>query len=124
MSRPKNVFILSLVLLGLLITFTVFRPMVTGGEYSEVQRTQLLEREDQSIVELRIFNKEGKDQNYTITVIADGKQYNESVLIPDGRVFTYIHHFYPDTITDGEVTFAVYKEGEVTPLEEVTYYLK
>jgi len=124
MSRAKITYIASLVILGVLIAFTVFRPMVTGEEYSEVQRAQLLEAEDQSIVELHIINHEGKDQNYTITVEVDGKQYNESVLIPDGRIFTYIHHIYPDRVSDGDVSFAIYKEGEATPFEEVTYYLK
>jgi len=124
MSRLKIVFILSLVILGVLIAFTVFRPMATGSAYSTVQQVQLLEREDQWIIELRIFNREGIDQNYTITVVADGKQYNESVLILDGRMFTYIHHFYRDRLTNNEVKFTVYKEGKATPIEEITYYLQ
>ena len=124
MSRLKIVFILSLVILGVLIAFTVFQPMATGSEYSEVQRAQLLEREDQWIIEFRIFNREGRDQNYTITVVVDGKQYKESVLIQDRRIFTYIHHFYRGRLTNNEVKFTVYKEGEATPLEEVTYYLQ
>jgi len=124
MSRLRIIYILSLVVLGVLIAFTVFRPMAVGKEYSEVQRAQLLETEDQWIIEFDIINHEGRGQNYTITVLVDGKQYNESVLIPDGRIFTYIHHIYPDRITDGDVRFAVYKEGEATPIEEETFYLK
>jgi len=123
MSRLKIVYIASLVILGVLIAFTVFRPMAVGGEYSTVQRAQLLETEDQWIIQFDIINHEGEDKNYTITVLVDGKQYNESVLIPDGRMFTYIHHVYPDRITDGDVRFTVYKEGEATPLEEATYHL-
>lgn len=124
MSRLKIVFILSLVILGVLIALTVFRPMATGSAYSTVQQVQLLEREDQWIIELRIFNREGIDQNYTITVVVDGKLYSEKFLIHDGRIFTYIHHFYRDRLINNEVKFTVYKEGEATPLEEVTYYLQ
>jgi len=98
--------------------------MVTGSEYSTVQRVQLLEAENKWIIQFDLINHEGRDQNYTITVVVDGKQYNESVLIQDRRMFTYIHHFYRDRLTNNEVKFAVYKEGEATPLEEVTYYLQ
>jgi len=124
MSRFKIIYILSLVILGLLIAFAVFRPMTVGEEYSEVQRAQLLEREDQWIIELDLINHEGRDQNYTVTMVVDGEQYNTSVLIPSGRMFTYIHHIYSDSVTEGDVRFAIYKEGEATPFEESTYYLK
>ncbi len=124
MPKLRIIYIASLVILGVLIAFTVFRPMATGEEYSEVQRAQLLEREEQRIIEFDIINREGRDMSYTIRVLAGGKQYTESVLIRDGGMFTYIHHFYPERLTKKEVSFAVYKEGESTPFEEVTYFLK
>lgn len=124
MPRLKIVYILSLVILGVLIAFTVFRPMIGGGEYSEVQKEQLLQTENEWIIQFNIVNHEGRDQNYTITVVVDGKPYSEKILIHDGRIFTYIHHIYPDRVSDGDVSFAIYKEGEATPFEEVTYYLK
>jgi len=124
MPRLRIVYILSLVILGVLIAFTVFRPMIGGGEYSEVQKEQLLKTESEWIIQLNIINHEGRDQNYTITVVVDGKQYSEKVLIHDGRIFAYIHHIYPDRVSDGDVSFAIYKEGEATPFDEATYYLK
>lgn len=98
--------------------------MAGGERYSEVQRAQLLEREDQWIIEFDIINREGEDTDYTIEVITDGEQYTESVLVRDGGVFTYIHHFYPERLTQNEVSFAVYKEGESTPIEKTTYFLR
>ena len=124
MPKLRIIYIVSLVILGVLVAFTVFRPMATGEEYSEVQRAQLLEREDQWIIEFDIINREGKDMSYTIRVLTNGKQYTESVLIKDGRMFTYIHHFYPERLTKKEASFAVYREGESTPIEQATYYLK
>ena len=121
MSRLKIVYILSLVILGVLVVFTVFQPMAVGGKYSTVGRAHLLQGEDQCIIEFHIFNHEGRDQNYTITAVVDGEQYNESVLIRDGRIFTYIHHIYPDRVTEGHVSFAICKEGEETPFKQVTY---
>lgn len=123
MSRLKIVYILSLVILGLLIGFTVFRPMVAGKQYSEVQREQLLQAEDEWIIQFAIINHEGKDKNYTINVLIDGEQYSEAILVQDGGTFTYIHHIYPDRATKGEVSLAIYKEGEATPFEEAAYYL-
>ena len=120
----RFIYIASLVILGVLIAFTVFRPMVTGGEYSEVQRAQLLEREDQWISQFDIINREGKDMSYTIKVLVDGQQYTETVLIRDEGIFTYIHHFYSDRLTGDEVSFAVYKEGESSPIEQATYFLR
>ena len=124
MTKLRIIFIASLVMLGVLIVFTVFRPMAGGEQYSEVQRAQLLEREDQWIIEFDIINREGKDMSYTIKVVSDGKSYTESVLVRDGGMFTYIHHFYPERLTKKEVSFAVYREGESTPIEQATYYLK
>ena len=124
MPKLRIIYIVSLVILGVLVAFTVFRPMATGEEYSEVQRAQLLEREDQWIIEFDIINQEGKDTSYTIKVLTDGKLYTESVLIKDEGMFTYIHHFYPDRLTNNEVRFAVYKEGESTPVEQATYFLR
>ena len=75
-------------------------------------------------IQFDIINHEGREQNYTITVVVDDKQYSERVLIQDGGKFSYIHHFYRDQITNGCVTFTIFKEGEATPIEQVTYYLK
>ena len=125
MSKLRIFYILSLVILGLLLVSTVFRPMATSGGYSEVSREQLLQAEDEWIVQFDIINREGKDQRYTIGVSVDvDKPYKENVLIPDGRMFTYIHHIYKHQITEGEVSFVLYKEGEDTPFEEITYYLE
>jgi len=124
MLKFKIIYITSLIILGVLIAFTVFRPISTAGEYTEVQREHLLEREGEWVIEFDIINREGKDISYTIKVVADGKLYTENILIRDGGIFTYIHHFYPDRLTNNEVSFAVYKEGGSTPVEQATYFLK
>jgi len=124
MSKLRVFYIVSLVILGVLLVFTVFKPMATGGEYSEVQRAQLLEKENGWIIEFDIINHEGKDTNYLIEVLVDGKSYTEKVLIPEDRMFTYIHHIYRARLSEGKVCFVIYKEAEDTPFEEVTYHLK
>lgn len=125
MSRSKIVLIISLVILEVLIVLAVIRPMVTSPDnYSEIQRSQLLEREGEWIIDFDIINHEGRDQNYVITVVFDSKQCRECVMVPDGGIYTYMCHVRPDEVPEGKVCCTICKEGEDTPLEEVTYYLK
>jgi uncharacterized membrane protein len=124
MEKIKIVYVLSLVILAILLVLAFFHPMVREMEYSEVQRAQLLEKGTERIIQFDIVNHEHKNMNYSIIVIVDEKKYTEDVLIRKGGRFTYIHHIYPERITKREVSFVVYKEGESTPIEEVTYYLK
>lgn len=98
--------------------------MATGDKYSEVQKEQLLETESEWIIQFDIINHEERDQNYTINILVGEKSYTDSVLIRDGAKFSYIYHFRPDLETDGDVSFAIYKEGEATPFEQATYHLK
>jgi len=97
--------------------------MAKGEEYSEIAKEQLLQTENEYIIEFHILNHESEARSYTVKVSFDSYQYSEDVLIPDGRIFTYIHHIYPDRMTEGDVSFAIYKEGEDTPFEEITYYI-
>ena len=124
MPKLRIFYILSLVLLAVLIGFTVFKPMAVGGEYSEVQREQLLETEDGWIIEFDITNHEGKETNYTINVSVDGEPSTLTVSVRDEAAFTYIKHIKANMLTEGKVDFTVYKEAETVPLEESTYYLK
>jgi len=124
MPKLRIVYIVSLVILGVLTVFTVFRPMAQTEEFSTVQRESILETEEEWIVEFNILNHEGEDQRYIITVVIGDEQYSQKVLIEDGKSFTYIHHIYRDRVTDGCATFTIYKEGEETPFEQATYYLK
>jgi hypothetical protein len=124
MSRLKIAYILSLAVMGVLITFTVFRPLAMGGEYSGVQRAQLLEREDQWIIEFHILSHEAEDTSYNINVLVDEELCVESIRLRPGELFKYIHHISRDKPEGKDVSVAIYKEGEATPFEEMTYYLR
>ncbi|MBI2854727.1 MAG: hypothetical protein HYX87_07405 [Chloroflexi bacterium] len=124
MSKLRIVYMLSLMVLAVLIAFTVFRPMATGGQYSEVARENLLEREDEWIIQFDIINREGKPTEYVINVSVAGKQFSDRFIIADGSLYTYVYHIRRDMLGSGEATVTVYKEGESTPFEQTTYYLK
>lgn len=124
MSRLRIAYITSLAIVAVLIAFTVFRPMAVGGEYSEVQRAQLLEREDQWIIEFHIFSHETEDTGYDINVLVDGELCSESIQLRPGELFKYIHHVYRDKPEGKDVAVAIYKQGEAIPFEKMTYYLR
>ncbi|MFC1893761.1 hypothetical protein ACFLYR_07045 [Chloroflexota bacterium] len=122
MSRIKIAYIISLVILGVLVAFTVFKPVVANEEYSEVQRAQLLESEDQWIIELHILSHEVQDTDYNICVFVDEQLITEHIRLRPGELFKHIHHISRDK--EREVSITVYKEGQDSPLEQATYYLK
>jgi hypothetical protein len=126
MSKLKIFYILSLVALGVLLVFTVFRPfaMGMGRTYSEVQREQLLQGKDEWIMQFDIINQEGKTTKYSINVLAAGEPYTDEFLVQDGGVYTYIHHLRRDTLASDRATVTIYKEGETTPFEQITYHLR
>lgn len=122
--RLRIVFIVSLGILGLLVVFTIFRPMATGEQYSEVVQESIIQLEDQWIIKFSIINRESKEVNYTINWSTGGKTYSQTIPIKNGRMFTHIHHVYPETVKEGQVNLTVYKEGETTPFEQSTYYIQ
>ena len=127
MFKLRIIYIVSLVILGVLLVFTVFRPMATGMEYSEVQRGSLLKTGDGWIIQFNLVNREGKQQKYNILVsIDDGKPYKTEALLKHDRIFTFIRRIPSHELSSetGKATFTIYKEGETTPFEEVIYYLK
>ena len=124
MTKLRIVYIVSLVILGVLVVLTVFRPMASEEKFSTVSRESVIEKEDEWIIEFDIVNREGKDMNYVINWSTGGETYSERVLVKDGHKFTCIQHYYPETVKGGKVHLAICKEGEATPFEECTYYLR
>ncbi len=124
MPKFRIVYIVSLVILGVLVVLTVFRPMASGEKFSTVSRESIIEKEDEWIIEFDIVNREGKDMNYVINWSTGGETYSERVLVKDGHKFTCIQHYYPETVKGGKVHLAIRKEGEAAPFEECTYYLR
>lgn len=125
MSKLRILLVISLVILGVLLSRVFFWPM-TGSEqrYSEVLREGLLQTKDGWVFQFDIVNHEGKDTNYSIKVLLGDRQYKEECLIQASGVYTYIHHIPRYIAGPGQVNVSIYKEGENTPWEQGTYYLK
>lgn len=124
MSKLRIFFVVSLVILGVLLVSTVFRPMATGGEYSQGYRESLLQTEDGWILQFNIMNHEAKENTYTINVSVGGEQFSEQFQVQGGGIYTYIHHIPSQAVGANETTITIYKQGEDTPLKEAIYYLR
>ena len=124
MPKLRIVYILSLLILGVLVIFTVFRPMALGKEYSEVQRAQLLERADRWVIELHLVNHQENGVTYTINVLVGDELCTESIWLGQGELFKYNHHIPCDGCEAKNVSVTIYEPGDDTPLEQITYYLR
>ena len=122
-SKLRLVFIISLVIVGLLAGFAVFRPFATGREYSSIGRESVLQTDDQWIIQFDIINQEAKDTNYKLVWSNGGETATESVLVGKGRIYSHIRHIYRNTLKETSVNLTIYKEGENAPFERVTYHL-
>ena len=123
MSKLRIFYIVSLIILGVLVVFAVFRPMATGEEYSEVSRASLLQTENGWILQFDILNREREDRSYTIEVSVDGKLSTATVSIRDGEQYTYVRQIRSEMLSEGVVSYTIYKEGENTAFEQGTYYI-
>ncbi len=53
-----------------------------------------------------------------------GRPSSESTVINEGAAFTYIYYIHRNRVKAGQVSFAIYREGEGKPIEGVTCYLE
>ncbi len=95
MKKLKILYILSMVGLGLLVALAVFRPLVSGGQYTEVQKQSLLRREGDWLIKFDVVNHEGKDVTYNIDVLVDGQLSTSTVLVRNEKAFTYMKEVTP-----------------------------
>ena len=124
MKKIKLFYVLTLVIIGFLLAATMLRPVTSDAKYSEVQRRQLVQAEDKWILQFEIFNHEGKDTYYTVRSIVGEQPYIENIDIRDAGMFTYIQYLYPEKLKDKSISFEVWKAGEETPFDRVTYNLR
>jgi len=118
-------YIASLVILGVFIAFAVFQPMVTDEDHNEALQAHLLEREDRWVIELCIFNHEAQDTDYTINVLISGELCTESFRLRPGGLGKCSYHISRDNLGQACIVCVdVYKDGEATPFEQVTYHLE
>jgi len=122
LTRPRLIFVLSLIILaGVFISTIYFIP--SGQSYTESKRVQIIEGENEWILQCDIINNETRDIKYTIYVTVDDAVSKDSIVVKQGKTYTYIHHVYPQQLDEGKVTFALYEGDKAEPVEQATYYI-
>ena len=124
MSKSRITYIISLVILGVVLVFVFLRPIETAEKYSDVSRESLIQAENVWILQFDISNHEGEGKNYTIEVSVDGALSKVTVYIPEGGRYNYVRQINEEMLTEGAVTYTVFKEGESDPFEHGTYYIQ
>lgn len=90
------------------------------ADLNQPMHSVFVKQGNEYIMSLDITNTETVNRNFTISVLVDGKKYNENISLGAGRIFTYEHHIYPP-LQDNRINVAVYKENEPAPVSENTY---
>jgi hypothetical protein len=122
LSKLRLVFVISLIILaGVFVSTIYFIP--SSQSYPESKRVQIIEGDREWILQCDIFNNEERDIKYTIFVTVDGVVYSDSIVLKQGKTYTYIHHIYPQELTEGKVDFTLYEDDKTEPVDQVTYYL-
>ena len=122
LSKLRLIFVLSLVILAGVFILALY--LIPAGEgLPESRRAQIINVGDEWILQYDIINNEKRDIKYTIYITIDGAIYTDSTVVKQGKTYTYIHHIYPQQLTAGQVTFALYEEGKAEPVEQVTYHI-
>jgi hypothetical protein len=123
MLKLRVVFISLLVALAALAGFTLFRPLVTASNYSQVEMERLIQMEDGWVLQFSLFNHEDIDSNYVINVTIGNEQRLSYATVRSGGRYDYSHHIYAPLASD-QVNLLIYRDGEASPLKQASYFLR
>ena len=119
MERNKLIYI-SLLLVCIALIFYAVHLFSLRADLDQPMHSVFVKQGNAYVMSLDITNTESVNRNFTISVLVDGKKYNENILLGAGRIFTYEHYIYPP-LQDNRINVAVYKENEPAPVSENTY---
>lgn len=124
MSRLKIIYIASLILLGLMVSLTVFKPLAKGAHYNDVQRESLIKSDQEWVLQFSLINNDTNAETYRINVDKDGQLYQDEVSVEGQSEYTYIQHFQRQKGKDHTLDAAIYPKGSNQPIERLHYNLQ
>ncbi len=122
MEKNKQIFIF-LLLVGIVLAFYSGHLLLSKAELDKPMRSVLIKQEDEYLVRFELTNTAPVNINYTLSVLADGKRYNENILLRSGKKFIYDHHIHPPLKYE-IVQVLIYREKDPVPVSENTYTIK
>ena len=121
MEKNKSILIF-LILIGICLVIYSMHLFVSRTELDQPIRSVLVKQDNEYLVRFDLTNTETEDMIYTLSVIVDGKRYNENILLKPGKILTYKHHIYMP-LKDNRVTVSVYQGNKTIPVSENIYTL-
>jgi len=123
-SRLKIIYIASLILLGLLVSLTVFKPLAKGAHYNDVQHESLIKNDQEWVLQFNLINDNTSAKTYQVSVDKDGEVYQDQVTVAGESEYTYIQHFLRQPGKDHTLDAAIYPQGSNQPIERLHYNLE
>jgi hypothetical protein len=117
--KLKIIYIASLILLGLMVLSTVFKPLAKGAHYNDVQRESLIKNEQELVLQFSLINSDAGAVTYQIDVDKDGQLYRDEEAVAGQGEYTYIQHFQRQKGKDRNLDVAVYSKGNIQPDERL-----
>lgn len=122
--RIKRLYPLSVLIAAVLVVYIGY--MALGGFEPEKYQAEVSEvyilHIDRATIKFVIRNPEDIGLNYTIIILQNHSAFiNKTVYIPGKNPFQGSTEVYPQINETSEITFLVYKKGELEPVTNTTY---
>ncbi len=123
---PRLVAAASAAILVLLWAYIGYKSMVHLPSYAQVHNQQLVKTSDEWIVKFDLINRAGAPQTFNIRINLNGEpRENDTIPVKDGGQFFYTYHVAQSRFPSGAVvTSTILRDGDPTPLDESTFYLR
>ena len=128
MNRVTGLFGVSLLMLGVLVAATLFRPTALPAQELTVAKIvediSMMRGNDESILSVVLANHLPDDSYYRVEVTVDGRLSQDGAIVRPGSKYSYTLHIYDRDLSEGLVRVQVFKMRSLEPLDEAVYHLK
>jgi hypothetical protein len=126
-ERIKIVYLMSILVVGLLIIYTGYIlhwHLGSGKAPKSSTIVEYLPGENENIISFMIINREN-DEYYKYEISINGELYsNRTLLINKDHTFKYTRHFLAEEVEGKSINIVIYRAGNDSPIENVTYFVK
>jgi hypothetical protein len=116
--------LLILILLFVLPSYFIFKPTTPEESISRSSEHEFVELGKTLSFKLQHYNPESEDKNYSVTILLNDKEIiNFTRAVENHSYLKYLGRFEDSERIRGNITVLIYKEGELEPIDKLTYSL-
>lgn len=128
MLRPRQVYVLSLAVLGCVAAAVFALARGSGPELCREREVQLVKTESGWVLQVDLANSGSTGESYRVVAASRGKvRDSQGVKLEPGQKFRYSHYFSAGEIAPGgkeKLHVAVYKGNDPAPVSENDFFLE